>query len=142
MVSRTRLQYGEASYSYKIKGLAGRGASWRTELESRMRKGPRLRAYFPSSPFAKIVSIYQPNTSTPTARRTARAAVLLRTLGGSSLRVRVKGLGSGNLKSAGTCTFGVDKVGIVLVRRSSKKPAIRSSVGRETTNDRSGMMKA
>jgi len=136
MVSRTRLQNGDASYSYKMSGWAGRGAVWRMGDVSRMRRGPSLRKYLfvfvASDSSKKKVSMLHPRTKTDVARRTARAAEDLRTDGRSEDRVSVSGLGSGMIKSSGTVTFGVvlrlvggavvAVEGLILLKRSSKNP--------------------
>eukprot|EP00977_Amphora_coffeiformis_P018614 scaffold6610_cov163-Amphora_coffeaeformis.AAC.8 len=109
MVSRTRLQNGEASYSYNTRhgssGVERLATFWRTLLESRTRKGPNERAYLPSSG-ANIVSIFHPKTKMPVARRNAKATLDLSRSGSVSVLVTVRGRASGATKSLGADTFG------------------------------------
>jgi len=120
IISLTRRQNGDASYSYNISGTAGLGASPKTVLVSRIEKGPSFNAYFPLSGFANQVSIFQPNTNTPVPKRDASAKAPENKLGSEERRVIVRGLGSGAMKSGGFDTLGVAGFGLRVGKLSNR----------------------
>jgi hypothetical protein len=83
-----------------MSGCAGRTAAGKTELESRIRKGPMDNAYISFEVFVVFVSknkesTFQPKTSAPVPNRNANAKDDRIRLGMSDGRVTVNGLGSG-----------------------------------------------